>query len=85
MRIHGELMNVQAANFYSAAQGERAAAARRAAEGRKKLLKSASEIEASATPEETLLIGQWLDGRHSQVLSGDEYHAAASGKDPDFG
>jgi hypothetical protein len=31
------------------------------------------------------MIGQWLDSRHSQVLTGDEYHAAVEGKDPDFG
>jgi hypothetical protein len=78
-------MNVNAANFYSAAEGEKAAAAQRAADVRKKLLKSASEIEGSATPEETLLIGQWMDGRHSQVQSEEQYHASASGKDPDFG
>jgi len=85
MHIHGNGMNVNAANLYSAAQGERAAAAERAAEVRKKLLKSASGLDAAASPEETLLISQWMDGRHSQVLSGDAYHAAASGKDPDFG
>jgi hypothetical protein len=26
-----------------------------------------------------------FDSRHSQVLPGDEYHAAAEGKDPDLG
>jgi hypothetical protein len=85
MHIHGNSMNVNAANFYSAAEGEKAAAAQRTADVRKKLLKSASEIEGSATPEETLLIGQWMDGRHSQVQSEEQYHASASGKDPDFG
>jgi len=85
MHIHGGLTNVQAANFYAAAQGERAAAAQRAAETRKKLLKSAPAIGGEASAEETLLIGQWLDGRHSPVLGGDEYRSAGSGKDPDFG
>jgi len=85
MHIHGNPMNVNAANLYSAAQGERAAANQRAAEVRKKLLAGASGVEAGSSPEETLLIGQWMDGRHSQVLSGDAYQAAASGKDPDFG
>jgi hypothetical protein len=78
-------MSIQAANFYSTGQGARAAAAQRAAEVRKKLLKSAQSVEGEATPEETQLIGQWLDSRHSQVLSGDQYRVAASGKDPDFG
>jgi hypothetical protein len=78
-------MNVNAASLYSAAQGERAAASERAAEVRKKLLKSASSIEGDSGSEETLMIGHWLDGRHSQVLDEDQYHTAASGKDPDFG
>jgi hypothetical protein len=78
-------MAVNPANFYSATMQERAAAAQRAASVRKKLLKSASEIDAAATPEETLLIGQWMDSRHSQVESEDQYHTSASGKDSDFG
>jgi len=85
MHIHGNPMSVQAASFYAASQEERTAAAQRASEVRKKLLKSATALDGSASPEETLLIGQWLDGRHSQALSGDEYHADGSGKDPDFG
>jgi hypothetical protein len=82
-------MNFNAAGLYSVAQDERAAASRRAAEVRRKLVKSASSIEGDSIPEETLLIGHWLnsrqDGRHSQVLDGDQYRSAASGKDPDFG
>jgi len=85
MHIHGNSMSIQAAGFYSAAQEERAAAA----EVRRKLLKGATNIASGlasgATPEETLLIGQWLDSRHSQVQSEEEYHTAESGKDPDFG
>jgi hypothetical protein len=81
-------MSVNAASLYSAAQGERAASSLRAAEVRKKLLKSASGIEGESASEETLLISHWLDsrqdGRHSQVLDGDQYRTA-SGKDPDFG
>ncbi len=69
----------------SAAGSERAAQAQRAAEVRKRLLKSAQSIESGTDPGTTLLIGQWLDSRHSQVLSSDEYHTAASGKDPDLG
>ena len=40
MHIHGNSMSIQAANFYSASQGEKTAA-ERAAEVRKRLLKSA--------------------------------------------
>jgi hypothetical protein len=78
-------MSINAANFYSAAQNEKTAAAQRAADVRKKLLKGAAEIEGASTPEESLLIGQWMDSRHSQVQSEDQYHTSASGKDPDFG
>jgi hypothetical protein len=82
-------MSINAASLHSAAQGERAAALQRAAEVRKKLLRSASSIEGDSGSEETLMIGHWLDsrqdGRHSQVLDGDEYRTAASGKDSDFG
>ncbi len=84
MHIHPAAIGQHPINTY-AAGNQRAAAAERAAEIRKKLLKSARTIEADASAEEALLIGQWLDSRHSQVLPGDEYHAAAAGKDPDFG
>jgi len=85
MHIHGNSMSINAASFYSAAQNEKAAAAQRAADVRKKLLKGAAEIEGAATPEETLLIGQWMDSRHSQVQSEDQYRTSASGRASDFG
>jgi hypothetical protein len=85
MHIHGNLMSIQTANFYSAALEEKAAAARRAADVRRKLARSAVDMEAEASPDAAFLVGQWLDSRHSQVQSEDEYHASASGKDPDFG
>jgi hypothetical protein len=85
MRIHGNSMTVNATDFYSATQQERAAAAQRAASVRKKLIKSASEIDGAASPEETLMIGQWLDSRHSQVESGEENYINISGKDPELG
>ena len=85
MHIHGNSISVKPASLYSAAQGETSAGAQRAAEVRKKLQKSAAGLEVGATPEETLLIGHWLDGRHSQVLSEDQYYIAAAGKNPDLG
>jgi hypothetical protein len=85
MHIHASSMLMSSATLYSAAAAEKAAAAQRAAEVRKKLLKSASGIEGAASPEETLMIDHWLDARHSQVQSEDEYHSAASGKNPNFG
>jgi len=86
MHIHPAAIGQHPINI-SAAGNERAAAAQRAAEVRKRLLKSAAEIDADSNsdPDATLLVGQWLDSRHSQVLPGDEYRDAASGKDPDLG
>ncbi|MGA2672375.1 MAG: hypothetical protein ABSE99_04025 [Terracidiphilus sp.] len=84
MHIHGSLMNSSAVNPYSAA-AEKALAAQRAADVRKKRMKSATEIEGAPSPEEAFMVGQWMDARHSQVLSEDEYNAAVAGKDPDLG
>ena len=85
MHIHGNSMNVNAANFYSVGNGEKAAAAERAAAVRKKLLKGAASVDGAESPEETLMIGRWLDSRQSQNEGDAEYHSAASGKDSDFG
>ena len=85
MHIHGNSMAVNPADFYSAAQNQKADATQRAAEVRKKLLKGAAEVDAAASPEESLLIGQWMDARHSQVESEDQYRSSASGRDEDFG
>jgi hypothetical protein len=85
MHIHRNSLATIAADIYSSAQAERAAAAKQAAEVRKKLLKGTSEIGGVATSEETLMIGQWMDSRHSQVQTEDQYHSSAAGKDPEFG
>jgi len=85
MHIDGNPMSVNAIDLYSAAQGEKAAAGERTAEVRKKLLKRSLQSEGGTTPEEALMIGHWLDSRHSQGENEDEYHASAVGIDPDFG
>ncbi len=84
MHIHPSAIGLHSISTY-AAGNERAAAAERATQVRKRLLKTAQSAAAGATPEENLLIDQWLDSRHSQVLPGDEYHAASQGEDPDLG
>ncbi len=86
MHIHPAAVGLHAINTYGLAN-ERASNALRAAEVRKKLLKAGQrdDLEVGADPDATLLIGRWLDPRHSQVLPGDEYHAAAEGKDSDLG
>lgn len=85
MHVHGNSMAINAANFYSAAQNREAIAAERAAAVRKKLLKSAAEIEETATPEESLMIGKWMDAQQGRAQSEDQYHAGAENKEPDFG
>ncbi|MGO9316242.1 MAG: hypothetical protein ACLPXT_15980 [Terracidiphilus sp.] len=83
MHIHGNSTNVNAANLYAAAQEE--SAAQRAASVRKKLLRSASEIDGAASPEETLMIGQWVNSQHHELPSQEQYPYSVSGKDPDLG
>jgi hypothetical protein len=85
MHIHDRSMTIQAMGFYSAAQQERTAAASRAAEVRKKLLRASHSIEedqANLFPDENLLIGHWLNAHHSP-LDDDEY-TPSSGRNPDF-
>jgi hypothetical protein len=84
MHIHLNGVGMQSA--YGAANNERAAAAERAAEVRKRLLKAGQSTEASSDSGDgvSLLIGQWTDSRHSEVLPAAQYHEAAEGDDPDF-
>jgi hypothetical protein len=84
MHIHASSININAANLDSAGNTEKAAAAQRAADVRKKLLKSAQGVEGAATPEEALMIDQWLNARPGQAQSEDEY-TAGSGRVSDFG
>ncbi len=86
MHIHPAAVGLNSINTYGLAN-ERAASAERAAEVRKKLLKAGQpgDPEVDTDPNATMLIGQWLDSRHSQVLPSDEYHSAVEGKDSDLG
>ena len=68
MHIHGSPMNPNAINPYSAA-AEKAMAKQRAGAVRKKLAKSAREVEAASTPEAAFMIGRWMDSRYSQGRS----------------
>jgi hypothetical protein len=56
MHIHGTHLNPNALNLYSAVAAEKAAAAKQAAEVRKKLLSSASKIEGEADTDDIPLI-----------------------------
>jgi hypothetical protein len=85
MHIHGANLNVQGANFASISSGERSAAAQRAAEARKRLLRNAQTPGGDTTPEESMLICNWLNVCHNQSLADDEYRGSSSGKDLDLG
>jgi hypothetical protein len=87
MHIHANSMNVNSASFYSVGNGEKSAAAERAADVRKRLLKGAAAVDGTASTEETLLIGHWLDGQQvdGQPNQGDSESHSWSGRDPDFG
>jgi len=84
MHIHANQMNLDAVNPYSAA-AEKAAAVQRAADVRKKLMKSASDIEGISSPDEAFMVGQWMDSTQSQAQADVEYHTTTASKDSDFG
>ncbi|HTW62449.1 MAG TPA: hypothetical protein VMD55_11620 [Terracidiphilus sp.] len=88
MHIHG--MNPQSAYLDSLANSERAGAAARAEETRKKLLRSAQSIAGHAASGASEADGaqwasQWQSAQNNEGLAGDEYHPSVPGKDPDFG
>ncbi len=84
MHIHGPSSNSYAANLYAAGNDPRTAAAQRAADTRKKLQKAADSPDSGVFPEETVMINQWLDARHSQTQSAGEYKVSLSGSNQDF-
>ena len=84
MHIHNNQMNFNGINPYSAA-AERATATQKAADVRKKLIKSSNEIEGVSSPDELFMVGQWMGQQHGQSFTEDEYHAGDSGRDSDFG
>lgn len=59
-------MQSNAANLYSAAGAEKAAAAQRAADVRKKLMKGGFDIDGELNPEADFMVGRWLDGEYRQ-------------------
>jgi hypothetical protein len=87
MHIQNNRISVNAINSmnpYSAA-ADKAAAAQKSAEVRRKLLKSAGGLDGNASPEEVMLLGKWM-GSSQRPEQGDvEYRATTAGKDSDFG
>ena len=85
MHIHGNSMNVNAANLYSAGNAEKSAAAERAAAVRKRLLKAGAGVDGTESAEAATLISHWLGQNPNQPEDDAEYHASSSGKESDFG
>ena len=64
MHIHGNQMNPNPVNPYSAA-AEKAIAAQRSSNTRKKPLKRAVEVENPPSPDEAFMVGRWMGSRYS--------------------
>jgi hypothetical protein len=77
-------MNMNPVNPYSAA-AEKAIAAQRAADVRKKLVRSAAGIEGASGPEGDLMIRQWMNADQMRAQSEGSSLVAVSGRDSDFG
>jgi hypothetical protein len=89
MHVHGNQMNLSAINPYSAA-AEKAAAAQRAADARKKLMKGAADIEGTTNTgksgaDETFMVERWMGSPQGHAHDDVEYHTSVAGKDSDFG
>jgi hypothetical protein len=88
MHIHGT--NPQSSYLDSLSNSERAAAAARAEESRKKLLRSAQTLAGQSAPVTSEVDGaqwasQWQSAQNNEGLGGDEYRSSFPGRDPDFG
>jgi hypothetical protein len=79
MHIHGHQMNFNALNPYAAA-----AETQRKADVRKKLMRSASDIEGLSSAEETDSAGKMMNGQRGQSFTEDEYHPGNSGRGSEF-
>jgi hypothetical protein len=66
MHIHHNPMTSSNAGIHSAAAAEKAAATQRASDTRRKLLKSASQIDGSLNAGELFMIGKWSDEHADQ-------------------
>jgi len=94
MHIHGNLMNLSAMNPYSAAADRAIVSAQKAASVRKKLTTAAAEAGSAASSPPSTLSGGSSSSTEALMVANwakpgnvpdDEYHAADTGKDSDFG
>jgi hypothetical protein len=84
MHVHSAQMNMNPVNPYSAA-AEKALAAQRATDVRKKLAKSAAAVEGASGSEGDLMISKWMNADQNQAQAEGHSQAAVSGRDQDFG
>lgn len=71
MHIHGANTNSSATNLHASGNDVRAVAAQRAAEVRKRLLKSGQSVEAELSPDQVSMVRQWLNNRSGQDKNDD--------------
>jgi len=83
MHIHGNQMDMNSASLYSAAGAEKAAATQKAADVRRKLMKSATDIEGISSPDEAYLVSKWMDPLQSQEHGGQAHEDKYRSSTPD--
>lgn len=85
MHIHGNHMQLQAANLPTAASAEKAAAARQAADVRGRLMNSSLEMDSEVSPEASWMLGRWPQGnsggQQGQYQSDPDTSAGTEGDD----
>ncbi len=79
MHVHGNLMSPNVTSLYAAAAAEKAAAAQRAADVRKKLMEGPKNIDSELNPEE-ILIRQWSEA-NSRKRQGQDHPRASGSND----
>lgn len=87
MHIHGNHMQLQAANLPTAASAAKAAAARQAADVRGQLMNSSLEMDSEVSPEASWMLGRWPQGNTGgqQGMSQDDSGVSAESGADDTG
>jgi hypothetical protein len=84
MHIHGNQMNLNTVNPYSAAAAK-AEASLRAANVRKNLRSSAEALDLADDPDAVSFLHHWMGSPQAPMQEGAEYDSEATGNDSDFG
>ncbi len=77
MHIHGS-PNLNSGNINSLAGAEKAAEAQRAADVRKRLLKSAQNADGELSSEETVFISHWLNAGQNESQNDQNSHQSGN-------